>query len=118
MRHVNHEMSKEIVKEALKINAGTIVLENLHRWAFAQLQTFIEYKAQTQGLGVMYINPAYSSQLCSSCAALGERLKHRFTCSSCGNQQHSDLNASRNLCRFALSADRATCAVDRTHVAV
>ena len=134
MRHVNHQMSKEIIEEALKAGATILVLENLknirqriksnkrmrtrlHRWAFAQLQNFVEYKAQAQGLGVIYINPAYSSQLCSSCDDLGQRVKHRFTC-SCGNQQHSDLNASYNLCRFALSIDRATCAVNRTYVAV
>ena len=133
MRQVNHEMSKEIVEEALKVNAGVIVLENLknirkrirggkrlrtrlHRWSFNQLQIFLEYKAEAHGLSVIYIDPAYSSQLCSSCGLLGERLKHRFTC-SCGSQQHSDLNASRNHCRLALSADRATCAVNRTYVA-
>ncbi len=134
MKHVNHGMSNEIVKEALQMGAGMIVLEDLknmrkrikgskrnrtrlHRWAFSQLQLFVEYKAQARGLGIIYMNPAYSSQICSLCGALGARQKHRFTC-SCGNRQHSDLNASRNLCRFALSADRATCAVNRTHVAV
>ncbi len=133
MRHVNHQLSNETIKEANKIGANVLILEDLknirqrirgskrmrtrlHRWSFAQFQTLLEYKAQAHGLGVMYINPAYTSQTCSSCGYLGERHRHRFTC-NCGNQRHSDLNASRTLCRFALSADRATCAVNRTHVA-
>ena len=130
MKQINHEVSKTIVQEAVKQNAGVIVLEDLknirkrikggkrlrtrlHRWSFAELQAQITYKAQTQGLRVVYVNPAYSSQTCSHCDLLGVRFKHTFTC-SCGNQQHSDLNASRTLCRFALSSGSATCAVNRT----
>jgi len=117
MKQINHEVSKKIVQEAVKQNAGVIALEDLknirkrirgkkrmktrlHRWAFSQLQTQIVYKAQNQGLRVVFVNPAYSSQTCSNCDLLGVRFKNTFTC-SCGNQQHSDLNASRNICRFA-----------------
>jgi len=77
----------------------------------------IEYKAESSDLAVIYVNPAYSSQECSYCGCLGVRQKHLFKC-SCGNQQHSDLNASRNLSRFAQPIGRATCAVNRTQVAV
>ena len=132
-RQINHEVSKRIIKEAINQHAGVIVLENLtnirkrvkggkklklrlHRWSFYQLQTMIQYKAEALGLSVLYVNPAYSSQECSDCGCLGVRKRHQFTC-SCGNQQHSDLNASRNLCRFALSIDSTTRAVNRTHVA-
>lgn len=133
MKHMNHKVSKQIVQEAIKVEAGAIVMEDLthirqrikagkkmrsrlHRWAFHQLQTLIAYKAQNHGLQVLYVNPAYSSQTCSLCDQLGVRDQHLFKC-SCGNQQHSDLNASRNLCRFAQSIGRATCAVNRTQVA-
>jgi len=133
MKHINHKVSKQIVQEAVQVQAGTIVLEDLtnvrkriragkkvrnrlHKWAFHQLQTLIEYKAESQGLQVLYVNPAYSSQTCSLCGCLGERERHLFTC-SCGNRQHSDLNASRTLCRFAQSIGRATCTVNCTQVA-
>ena len=133
MRQMNHEVSKKIIKEALHQTAGVIVLEDLknirsrikggkrirtrlHRWSYFQLQTQIEYKAIQKGLQVIYINPAYTSQTCSHCDQRGERLGNTFKC-SCGNQQHSDLNASQNLCRFAKSLDLATCAVNRTQVA-
>ena len=123
---------KQIIETAVKQRAGIIVLEDLtnirsrikggkrlrtrlHRWGFSQLQTFITYKAEAQGVQVIYVNPAYSSQECSVCGGLGVRKRHRFTC-SCGNQQHADVNASRNLCRFALGLPKATCAVNRTQV--
>ena len=90
----------------------------LHRWSFDQLRQFVEYKAQAAGIQLLYVNLAYTSQTCSCCGNLGHRLKHRFSCSTCGSLQHSDLNASRNLCKFALSIEGATCAVDRTNVAM
>src|SRR6266404_3901918 len=100
-----------------RIKAGKRMRTRLHRWSFCQLQMFIQYKAEASGLSVLYVNPAYSSQTCSICGSLGVRNRHQFKC-SCGNQQHADWNASRNLCRFALDIPKATCAVNRTQVAV
>jgi IS605 OrfB family transposase len=133
IKQINHIVSKQVINEAIESNAGIIVMEKLtnirkrirtgkkirsriHRWAFHQLQTLIQYKAETHGLKVLYVNPAYSSQTCSLCDQLGKRDRHLFKC-SCGNQQHSDLNASRNLCKFAQPIGRATCTVNCTQVA-
>lgn len=119
IKHINHEVSKQVIQEAMSTDVGTIVMEDLtnirqriragkkmrsrlHRWAFHQLQMLIQYKAESHGLKVLYVNPAYSSQTCSLCGQLGERNQHLFKC-TCGNQQHSDLNASRTLCRFVQS---------------
>jgi len=134
MKHVNHEASKAIVAEALTSGASTIVLEDLthirknikagkrvrarlHRWAFAQLQSFVRYKAEGVGLAVAIVDPAYSSKTCAVCGCLGTRLKHRFSCSACGNLAHSDLNASRNLAKLAPSAEGSRVAVTRPYVA-
>jgi len=130
IKHINHKVSKQIIQEAIATQVGTIVMEDLtdirkriragkkvrsrlHRWSFQQFQTLIQYKAESHGLKVLYVNPAYSSQTCSLCDQLGERNRHLFRC-SCGNWQHSDLNASRNLCKFAQSIGRATCTVNCT----
>jgi len=113
----NHRVSKAIVLEAQRIGASTIALEDLtnirenikggrrirtrlHRWAFRQLQTFVAYKAQSLGLDVIFVDPAYSSQSCSLCGEIGLRQKHLFSC-SCGFRAHADCNAARNLARIA-----------------
>lgn len=118
VKHTNHTVSKTIVAEALRIGAGTLHLEDLthirdnikagrrvrtrlHRWAFCQLQVFITYKAQGAGLSVVMINPAYTSQTCSHCGALGKREKHHFSC-SCGTRRHADVNAAVNIAGFAM----------------
>lgn len=132
--YVNHCISKALVQEALDTGSTLLALENLthigsrivgnkrikcrlHRWPWAQLQTFILYKAQAAGLKVVLVNPAYTSKLCSECGQKGIRTKHRFVCQNCGIQRHSDLNAARNIRRIAVSADAATGAVNHRHIA-
>jgi putative transposase len=132
VKHINHETSKGIVEEARRIGAAQIVLENLthirdriragrrvrtrlHRWAFRQLQGFVEYKARAVGIRVEYVDPAYTSQRCSACGQLGARLKHRFEC-SCGLRAHADLNASRNLARIGETAVSPRAAVNTPDV--
>jgi len=72
----------------------------LHRWCLRELQEFVAYKAEGSGIGVLFVNPAYSSRICSQCACMGSRKRHVFTCSSCGSTQHSDCNAAINLLRL------------------
>src|ERR1700686_970917 len=132
VKHVNHETSKAILEEAGRIGAATIVMEDLthirdrlrtgrrmrarlHRWAFRQLQSFVEYKARAVGISVEDVNPAYSSQTCSPGAQLGTPLKHRFEC-SCGLRAHADLNASRNLPRIGETAVSPTAVVNTPDV--
>ena len=132
--HVNHVVSKAIIKEALDTGCDTIAMESLtnirrriragkrvrsrlHRWAWAQLQEFVQYKAQAVGLKVVFVNPAYTSQMCAECGQIGSRQKHRLVCKICGIQRHSDLNASCNIRRIAVSADTATGTVNCPNVA-
>jgi IS605 OrfB family transposase len=133
VKHVNHEVSKSIIREAQQIGASVIVLEDLtnirtrirarkrertrlHRWAFFQLQEFIRYKAAAAGIEVIFVNPAYTSLCCCKCLKIGTRRKHQFKCSNCGLLTHADCNAARNLVRIAISADVARANVNWLNV--
>ena len=134
LKHVNHVISKAIIEEAkatgcdsiamesltnirLRIKAGKRMRSRLHRWSWAQLQEFTCYKAQAAGLKIVFVNPAYTSQTCALCGQIGIRQKHRLICKFCGIQRHSDLNASQNIRRIAMSADIATGTVNCPNVA-
>jgi len=134
VRHVNHEISAGIVAEAARNGSGAIILENLtnirsrikmgkrmrtrlHRWAWRQLQTFVEYKAMERGIAVCYVAPAYTSQTCSVCGEIGKRSRHRFSCEMCGIFAHSDRNAARNLAKIGARTLAPTGDVMRPHVA-
>jgi putative transposase len=108
-----HNISKRIVEEA-KQRSAVIALEDLthirenakvrkgqrylhHSWAFARLQSFIVYKAGEAGIPIVWVNPAYSSQLCSRCGEMGIRYGHSFFCPHCLYTTFADFNASHNL---------------------
>ena len=133
VKHVNHVTSKAIVGQALDAGVRKILMEDLsyirsrirsgrrtrtrlHRWAFRQLQQFVEYKAQAVGIAVEYVDPAYTSQTCSGCGGAGLRVRHRFVCKQCGLRAHADLNASRNLARIGETAVSPRAAVDTPDV--
>jgi len=111
MAWVNHNISKSIVSN---FNGNKIIMENLKgirktnrgkrmnywisNWSFFQLQSFIQYKAEMNGIEVVRVKPNYTSQICHRCGQLGSRLSGCFSCSHCGlSKFNSDLNASRNL---------------------
>ena len=135
VRHINHEISRAIIQEAVANNCNVIAMENLtnirkrikagkrmrsrlHRWAWAQLQEFVEYKAQAAGIHVIYVNPAYTSQTCAFCGNIGNRNRHRFSCPLCGRLAHADLNAGLNIASLGRTAVLPTGTVNCPNVAV
>jgi putative transposase len=123
-RHKDHDhvLSKRIVQHTPA--GATIALENLkniretsqmgrgkqnknvdnkrrlHSWSFAQLYSFVEYKAEARGIEVVKVDPRHTSQTCSRCgyqARNNRRSQSLFHCRSCGYQLNADLNASKNI---------------------
>ncbi|MFI7145253.1 RNA-guided endonuclease TnpB family protein [Nonomuraea sp. NPDC050022] len=112
----NHVIAKQIVTEAERTGQG-IALEDLqgirdrvrlrkpqrvtlHSWSFHQLGAFIGYKAARAGIAVIHVDPAFTSQQCSSCGHVDRknRLDQAcFSCTSCGFAEHADVNAARNI---------------------
>lgn len=115
-RDVNHRISKRIVAEAERTGRGIALEEltgirerarlrkpqrtTLHSWPFAQLGSFIVYKAKRAGVLVVYVDAAYTSQECSQChhtARSNRPSQARFACRVCGFVEHADRNSSHNI---------------------
>lgn len=64
------------------------------------LQT-LEERSKEFGFELEYVEPAYSSQTCSSCGFVhrDNRKGDRFKCLACGRRAHADVNAAQNLAR-------------------
>lgn len=116
-RDVNHGISKKLVASATDTMRG-IALENLEGirqrgtpfrqaqrakmtgWAFAQLRSFVEYKAALAGVPVVLVDPTHTSQQCSACghvARNNRRSQARFSCKQCGYTTNADFNAACNI---------------------
>jgi len=115
-RDVNHVISKGLVATATDTRCG-IALEDLEGirertpfrqsqrarmtgWAFAQLRSFIEYKARLSGVPVVLVDPKHTSQQCHACghiARANRRSQAVFSCKQCGNTTNADVNAALNI---------------------
>jgi putative transposase len=72
----------------------------LHSWSFAQLYSFVEYKAEVRGIEVVKVDPRHTSQTCSRCGfqhRSNRRSQSLFLCRQCGYCCNADLNASYNI---------------------
>jgi IS605 OrfB family transposase len=106
----NHILSKKVansdnqifVLERLKNMRKNKYSKKFNRkmgnWSYFQFEQFLKYKADALGKHVVYINPAYTSQECSSCGIVlkSQRKGNMYEC-SCGYKGHSDLNAAINI---------------------
>jgi putative transposase len=116
-RDVNHVISKGLVATATDTMRG-LALEDLEGirqrgtpfrqaqrarmsgWAFAQLRSFIEYKARLSGVPVVCVDPRHTSQECSSCGHISRsnrRTQALFSCQVCGFEANADFNAALNI---------------------
>jgi len=118
MKDELHRASNQILDEARDHDCTHIAFENLtgirermpaakrfHAWAFRRLFEYAEYKAETVGIEVAHVSPAYTSQRCSSCGFTHEtnrRSKHQFVCQQCEYELNADYNASKNIARKLL----------------
>lgn len=95
MTAVNHKVSKDLVKFATDNGVSVIGMEDLtgirdrngckvskvfryqhSSWAFRQLQSFVEYKANEAGIAILYVNPEYTSQPCPRCNLICRNNRH------------------------------------------
>jgi putative transposase len=112
----NHKLSRSVIDYCLKEGVGTIHMEDLTNitkdvdnyflksWSFYQFQQMIEYKAKEVGIQVLYVDPKYTSQICSCCGNhdAEQRQSTKFICSNekCdefGVERDADINAAINI---------------------
>jgi len=121
-KHQNHVIAKTIVQSAERTGRG-IALEDLEGirqrvtarggdarnrlsgWGFAELGSFIRYKAQLAGVEVVYVDPRNTSRMCHECGHIAKsnrKSQAEFSCGSCGHAANADVNAARNIRALAL----------------
>jgi putative transposase len=128
---VNHTISHRIVTSAQSKNQ-IIALEDLtgirdrtnkqprskkerrlsNSWAFFQLRQFLVYKAIKHSVKILFVSPAYTSQMCHKCNHIhpvkGESYRNgkKFVCGHCGWKGDADLNGSRNISALGASVNK------------
>ncbi len=128
---LNHNISKQLVKDAKSSNASlafeelTNIRQSLNQkprskkerrrtnnWAFYQLRLFTEYKANVAGIPIILVPPAYTSQTCSRCHHVhpvkgkSYRSGKKYKCGNCGFEHDADINAALNIAALGLSVSQ------------
>jgi len=118
---LNHSISAKIIRDAKQLNA-IVAIEDLtgirdrtnqqprnkterrrsNSWAFYQLRQFLEYKGIKEGVEVVAVPPAYTSQTCHVCNHIGLRSDKRFRCGNCGWHGDADLNGAINISKLGV----------------
>jgi len=112
VKHEVHVITRRIVEQAKRANA-LIVIGNLKGireqdrgrsfnrrlssqpfYLFKQLLT---YKANWEGIRVLTVSEAYTSQICHRCGVRGQRVAGRFSCPNCGLVCDADVNGAWNI---------------------
>ncbi len=121
-RDVNHCISKRLVAKAQGTGRG-ISLEDLkgireritvrkpqrriqHSWAFAQLRTFVEYKARLAGVPFVLVDPRNTSRTCPECGHVDKSnrpSRDLFRCVGCGFSGPADHIAAENIRRAGVN---------------
>jgi IS605 OrfB family transposase len=121
--HTNHTIAKAIVTSAKALGLG-IAMEDLTdirsrveatvsrafrrmfgNWSFAQLRSFVTYKARLAGVPVVFVDPRNTSRTCSACGhceKANRKSQDVFQCKHCGHSLNADHNAALNISALGL----------------
>jgi IS605 OrfB family transposase len=115
-KNTNHVISKSIVQNAKRTNRAIAVEEltgirsrvrarkrhraKLHSWAFAQLGSFLGYKASLSGVPVFFVDPRNTSRRCLLCGhteKANRKSQAVFKCRACGYTANADFCGAGNI---------------------
>jgi IS605 OrfB family transposase len=85
---------KQQTKKNYQQRVGT--RRKLSQFFYGKLLRACKNRAERDGMPVVKVNPAYTSQKCRKCGEIGSRTGTKFQC-LCGHREHADVNASHNI---------------------
>jgi IS605 OrfB family transposase len=100
LKHVKRGSSGKIYK---KFN------NKLQRWTYPKVLDGLSRRCEEEGVTFIRVNPAFTSQRCSSCGHTDKRSRNgpAFVCTSCGVALDADYNAAVNVLHRGVSSPSA-----------
>lgn len=92
--------------QKMQSNGLSEVNKRMSDKSFYTFKVLLSYKAKERNVHLGLVNPAYTSQTCSSCKTIDKKSRlsqSEFVCTNCGEISNADLNASKNILREGIS---------------
>jgi putative transposase len=112
VKHQVHAITRRIVERAKRANAVIVIGDlrgirehdrgrsfnrRLSSQPFYLFKQLLAYKANWEGIRVLTVPEAYTSQMCHRCGVRGQRVAGRFSCANCGLVCDADMNGAWNI---------------------
>ena len=85
---------------------------SLRQASMGRLSSMLEYKTKlADGVGMILVNPAYTSQTCSQCGHVDRKNRESqavFVCKKCSYTANADVNAAKNILKRGLDTLQVT----------
>lgn len=72
------------------------VNQKLSNWSFGKVKAYLQYKCQTNGIKVSFVDEAYTSQTCPVCKRRKKVTTRNYRC-PCGYVSHRDIHGAKNI---------------------
>lgn len=75
--------------------------QNMKRWTYSKVLNKLSLVCEDNGINLIKVNPAYTSQTCSRCGTIDEESRNGelYQCSTCNLEMDVDINAAINILR-------------------
>ena len=117
IKHQVHVTTHQIVNRAKLTNAiiaignlkgirrkngrGRGFNRRLNTQPFHLFKQYLTYKANWEGIRIIEVPEAYTSQICHRCGMRGQRVAGRFSCQNCALTTDADVNGAWNIAKRA-----------------
>ena len=87
------------MKREMVMKYNKILNNKMQRWSYNKFTRKLERICEEQGICLVKVSPAYTSQRCSKCGAIHKESRNgdMYLCIVCGYSEDADLNAAKNI---------------------
>lgn len=114
LRDMEHKISRHMVEVAVERQASTIVMgdvrdiadgvdlskqtnQKISGWSHGKIRSYVEYKAQAEGIRLVLQDERYTSQTCPHCGHRHKPHGRIYRCRQCGFSGHRDVVGQVNI---------------------
>ena len=106
LRNMTRSAKGTIAEPGNQVKAKSGLNRSILDAGMGSFVNMLEYKADWYGRELVKVDPKYSSQKCSKCGEIDKanRKRGKFFCTSCGHDDHADVNAAKNILARAMAS--------------